>query len=212
MLQKTLLIFLSITISVSLFAFEGVIKQQSKYGNSGKMSVITWHIKGDKIKMTLESDGKKVVLIPDYISNTLVMYSDDVQDENGNLMYMQIGSNDIKTNVGSVATGDMNDSKYQNESSKSIDVLSNGKRYVVEFLPSISFDFSKYTSLLKESMEIQALAVKSQIGFPVETTLIKNDGSKELVLKTTSIDEKFVADNEFIVPTSYKKFELPNQN
>lgn len=196
----------------STFAFEGIIKQQSKYGDSGKMSIITWYLKGDKIKMTLESDGKKVVLIPDFKSNSLIMYSDDVQDEDGNLMYMQIKASDIQSNIGSVAAGDMTKSSYQNKEAKTIDVLNNGKRYKVEFLPSIAFDFSKYVSLLKESMEVQALAVKNQKGFPVETTLINNEGNEEIVLKTVSINETTVADREFIVPTGYKKFELPTQN
>lgn len=204
--------FFSVFILSHSFAFEGVIKQQSKDAKSGKMSTITWYLKGDKIKMTLEADGKKVELIPNFTSNTLIMYSDDIQDEDGNLMYMQINETDINSNIGSVATGDMVSSKYQNKEAKTIDVLSNGKKYKVEFLPSISFDFSKYASLLKESMEIQALAVKVQKGFPVQTTLIKNDGKEEVVLRTTSISETAVADREFIVPTGYKKYELPTQN
>lgn len=212
MKRLIILILLNAFIISSTFAFEGIIKQQSKYGDSGKMSIITWYLKGDKIKMTLESDGKKVVLIPDFKSNSLIMYSDDVQDEDGNLMYMQIKASDIQSNIGSVAAGDMTKSSYQNKEAKTIDVLNNGKRYKVEFLPSIAFDFSKYVSLLKESMEVQALAVKNQKGFPVETTLINNEGNEEIVLKTVSINETTVADREFIVPTGYKKFELPTQN
>lgn len=212
MKRLIILILINTFIISSTFAFEGIIKQQSKYGVSGKMSVITWHLKGDKIKMTLESDGKKVVLIPDYKSNSLIMYSDDVQDEDGNLMYMQINASDIKSNIGSIAAGDMSESSYQNKGAKTIDVLNNGKRYKVEFLPSIAFDFSKYVSLLKESMEVQALSVKNQKGFPVETTLINNDGKEEIVLKTISINETTVADREFTVPIGYKKFEVPAQN
>lgn len=197
---------------LNTFAFEGIIKQQSKDVQSGKMSTITWYIKGDKIKMTLEADGKKIELIPNFTSNTLIMFSDDIQDEDDNLMYMEISENNIKSNIGSVAAGDMVNSKYQNKEARTIDVLSNGKKYRVEFLPSISFDFSKYSSLLKESMEIQALAVKGQKGFPIQTTLIKNDGKEDVVLKTTSISETTVADREFTVPSGYKKFELPAQN
>lgn len=212
MKRLIILILINTFIISSTFAFEGIIKQQSKYGVSGKMSVITWHLKGDKIKMTLESDGKKVVLIPDYKSNSLIMYSDDVQDEDGNLMYMQINASDIKSNIGSIAAGDMSESSYQNKGAKTIDVLNNGKRYKVKFLSSIAFDFSMYVSLLKESMEVQALSVKNQKGFPVETTLINDDGKEEIVLKTISINETTLADREFIVPTGYKKFEVPTQN
>ena len=212
-MKKLLSVFISsITLFMSVFAFEGVIKQQSIDVNSGKSSTITWHIKGDKIKMVLESDGKKVELIPNYTTNSLIMFSDDVQDEEGNLMYMQLNATDIQSSSGSVAAGDIVASKYQNKEAKTMDVMNNGNRFKVQFLPSIAFDFSKYSSLLKESLEVQAIAVKGLRGFPVQTTLIQNDGKEKIVLRTLSINETSVGEREFIVPTGYKKFELPNQN
>ena len=198
---------------LSAFAFEGVIEQELYVQSTGQTSNIIWSFKGDKVKMIMRANsGEQVTLMVDKSANSLVIFNEDVEDEEGNKLYMELGSEDVKSTIGSISTGVVGKSEYNGKPSKTVEVMSNGVKYVVEYLPSVDVDFAEFAAFFKESMEVQALAVLGEVGFPVSTTQSGKDGNRKTILKTTSVKEQVVAESEFQVPAGYKKFELPAQN
>ena len=158
------------------------------------------------------ASGEQITLMVNSLTNSVIMFNDDVVDENGNKLYMELSSKDIRSSMGPISTGKIANSTYNGKASKTVEVMRDGEKYIVEYLPSIEVDFAEFASFFKESMEVQALAVLGEVGFPVLTTENGKDGSKKVVLKTTSLKQQIVSESEFQMPSGYKKFELPAQN
>lgn len=197
----------------SVFAFEGVIEQQLYVQSTGQTSTVTWHFKGDKVKMEMKAaSGEQLTLMVNSTTNSVILFNEAIEDEDGNKLYMEIGSKDIRSTIGAISTGKVANSTYNGKDSKTVEVMCDGVKYLVEYLPSINVDFADFAVYFKESMEVQALAVLGEVGFPVLTTQSDKEGNTKTVLKTTSMKAQVVAESEFQIPAGYKKFELPDQN
>lgn len=202
-------VVLSLFIFAKLFAFEGIIEQQMLVENTGVMSKVTWFIKGDKIKLIIKAPtGESVTIIPNLNTNNVIVFNDEVKNEDGKIIYAEVKQQDISSNLGNISVGDVKNSKYNGAASKTLNVLGGKGEYNIEYLPSVDVPLKSLYGLLKESVEIQALSLKKEVGFPVNTTLITNNGTEKNVLKTLSITEKTVSDSEFVLSeTGYAKYK-----
>lgn len=202
-------VVLSLFIFAKLFAFEGIIEQQMLVENTGVLSNVTWFIKGDKIKLIIKAPtGESVTIIPNLNTNNVIVFNDEVKNEDGKIIYAEVKQQDISSNLGNISVGDIKNSKYNGTASKTLNVLGEKGEYNVEYLPNIDVPLKSLYGLLKESVEIQALSLKKEVGFPVNTTLIANNGTERNVLKTLSVTEKTVSDSEFVLSeTGYAKYK-----
>ncbi|MCB0538970.1 MAG: hypothetical protein KDE33_15765 [Bacteroidetes bacterium] len=202
-------VVLSLFIFAKLFAFEGIIEQQMLVENTGVLSNVTWFIKGDKIKLIIKAPtGESVTIIPNLNTNNVIVFNDEVKNEDGKIIYAEVKQQDISSNLGNISVGDIKNSKYNGTASKTLNVLGEKGEYNVEYLPNIDVPLKSLYGLLKESVEIQALSLKKEVGFPVNTTLIANNGTEINVLKTLSVTEKTVSDSEFVLSeTGYAKYK-----
>jgi hypothetical protein len=203
-MKKILIVAFLSTLNIMAFAFEGIIKQELLDVNSNKLSQLTWYIKGQDIKLVMTSDGYTFTFIPNLQTNTLAMFGDK-PDENGDILYVEVYSNDIKTSIGALVVANQSSGNYKGETSGLVKFSQNGNNHVVEYLPSIDVDLSKFASLFKESVEVQVIASLGVKGFPISNKLIVGKGEKT-VLSTKSIVKESISATQFSIPSSYKKF------
>lgn len=206
-------IFTGLCFVSSVFAFEGIVEQSVYIESTGQTSNFTWFFKGSNVKMIMKSStGEQLTLMVNSATNSLILFNEEIEDENGNKLYMELGPEDVKSTIGSISTGKITTSMYNGEESKKVEVLSNGVKYVVEYVPGIDVDFAEFAAFFKESMEVQALAVLGEVGFPVTTTRKDSNGGDKNVVKTIAVKEQVLAESEFQMPAGYKKFVMPAQN
>jgi hypothetical protein len=194
-------------LGLSLFAFEGVVKQVfADFSSKKNVNQFTWHIKGDKIKLQITSAGRSVFLIPDAKNNKLVMF-DDREDEDGNKWYMEFNAADIKSSLGPVEILEKKEVKYKGENAVQLKAKTGSGIFLLEALPSIDVNLALFAALMKESMEIQILATAGVVGFPISSKIIAADGEVSL-LTTQNISKEAVSEKEFMIPVGYKKYEV----
>jgi hypothetical protein len=194
-------------LGLSLFAFEGVIKQTfTDFSTKKFVNQFTWHIKGDKIKLQITSQGQSVFLIPDIKNDKLIIYNDR-EDEDGNKWYMEFSSAEIKSSIGMLEIAERKEIKYQGETAHQIKAKTENGVFVLDVLPSIDINLALFAGFLKESLEVQIIAKAGLIGFPVTSKAIQPDGEVTL-LTTQNISKQTVSDKEFMIPVGYQKYEV----
>jgi hypothetical protein len=202
-------------ISLSSFAFEGMVKVQYKQfnGTSDKYDFV-WNFKDVKcaLSMTLLNGevAAKTTFIPDIANNQLLIFAQDPS------VSEKIFYNIPVTNINGAAskttmqhTGQIKDIAGVN--CEQYIFKSENNTCEVWIAKSISIDWKQLASFFKTSTAIQAMAEHSIVGFPMEV-LDKNE--QGLIIEssqTTEVATNKQSDAVFVVPSDYKAQAVENK-
>jgi hypothetical protein len=204
-MKRILFAIFLIAVSFTAFAFEGVIKQEVLNPSTGDKSIVTWYIKGDKIKMVIDAKNEKMILVPELSRRSLIMFSEKA-DEQGEKWYFEASTAQIQAKQLNMNVIEKTAGTFKNEKTEVVKAVSNEGLHKVDFLPSVDILFGKYAELLKENPEAQIASLAGIVGFPVSSTLTTSKGELQII-KTLSIDTRKIEDAEFGAPKGFKKFD-----
>lgn len=203
--MKFIITIVTFLVSVSAFAFEGVISQTYVNPNTKETSQFTWYIDGNNVRLDINVAGELMTAIPDVKNNALILFGYKA-GEDGKYYYMKASIANIEGDVPNMKLLEENEVKYNNQEAKELKLISSKGILAVQYLPEFDFNVNTWVNYFASSYEIAALSVAKKDGFPISSILM-TDIEAIYTLKTNSIVEKSVEENTFNVPSNYILFE-----
>jgi hypothetical protein len=189
---------------LNAFAFEGIIEQVYTDPVSKETSTFVWFIEGDKVRLDIKKADEVLSILPDTKNLSLSIYGNKA-DAEGNFWYASVPLSQIQVEVPKLRLLETLESDYKGEKAMDLKLMSPEGLLMVQFLERISVNITQFATYFAESVEFQALQLAGVRGFPVSSIIMDEEGAI-YTLVTQSIQEKSLADSEFLVPSKYKLF------
>jgi hypothetical protein len=215
-MKKILIIALSITYSLGLFAGNGYVITQ-KYNDATNKNAtvsVTWYVSETKCKLKMDFADDKVkttsYFIPDLASGKMFTYSDGVVPGASQKRYYTIPVQSVTSNinVSRVSINQTDETKtIAGMTCQKIIIKTNKTTTEMWVTKDFKADFYKYAAFFQNSYELIGLSQESIQGFPLESVTKDNAGTIINSYELVSASSNEFNDADFSVPADYVSAE-----
>lgn len=203
-MKKILLLTVGALVSLSTFAFEGVINQTYTDIDSKEQKTFIWTIANENVKLEIVSGEERMTIIPDFKNQSILLYGNKADNE-GNFWYMNTPLTQLQVVMPKLKLLETKQTDFKGEAAEELKLISDKGLLMVQFLYRIDINTAKFANFFAESREFSAILLADNFGFPVSSMVITQDEAIN-TLSTNSITEQKIDLKVFNIPANYKLY------